>query len=416
MSVVSDGSVVVSDGVVTDGSDLETSTVLTTILTTVISTWATPGITVDHHSTKFPPPHNWTPPNTTTKPIRMGNTASAKQVADQVAYGIIACVTVGVLIVMVYMCIFGQRLKATGVRWHVLNCSVWGILHLISYCSFAEKAPWPNYITNQNWRDTAKQVECLTRSIFPAGMVFVYLEQIILTLAPKLANSIIFNAVFFVLLVPWLNGLMIFLYYAHYMDVVWWYEPADLFNLATYLLFVTFTFIYFLFCLFGTCLCCATMASKKQSSRTTGTFADMWLLFPYGLVPSIMYGPSFGMTSVSFAMQHLLTWVLESGLLSGGGGSSSGDSMIDMNLLMQVATNAILAMPWFVLLFPLVQSVLALVCLRMFREQFFFMVSCGRFFEGKHHKIGMTKDEWNVTSIGPPPLYPISAPSEKQEA
>lgn len=82
-----------------------------------------------------------------------------------------------------------------------------------------------------------------------------------------------------------------------------------------------------------------------------------------------MYGPSFGMTSVSFAMQHLLTWVLESGLLTGGGGSSSGGSFIDMNLLMQVATNAILAMPWFVLLFPLVQSILALVCLRMFREQ-----------------------------------------------
>ncbi|PIC43395.1 hypothetical protein B9Z55_004155 [Caenorhabditis nigoni] len=71
MSVISDGSVVVSDGVVSDGSDLETSTVLTTILTTVISTWTTPGVTVDHHSTRFPPPHNWTPPNTTTKPISL---------------------------------------------------------------------------------------------------------------------------------------------------------------------------------------------------------------------------------------------------------------------------------------------------------------------------------------------------------
>lgn len=41
------------------------------------------------------------------------------------------------------------------------------------------------------------------------------------------------------------------------------------------------------------------------------------------------------------------------------------------------------------------------------------MISCGRIFEGKRAKIGMT--EWNVTSIGPPPLYPNS-PSEKQEA
>uniref|UniRef100_A0A1I7V188 MARVEL domain-containing protein n=1 Tax=Caenorhabditis tropicalis TaxID=1561998 RepID=A0A1I7V188_9PELO len=256
MSVVSDGDVI-SDG-------METSTVLSTILTTVVSTWAS---TTDYgHSTKYPPPRNWTPPNTTVKPIRMGNSASAKQAADQVAYGVIACVTVGVLLVMLYMCIFGQRLRATAVRWHVLNCSLWGILHLISYCSFADKAPWPNYITNQNWRDTAKQVECFTRSVFPAGMVFVYLESIILTIAPKLANSWIFNGIFFFLLIPFLNGLMIYLYCAHFMDVVWWYEPIDLFNLATYLLFVFFTFIYFIFCLFGTCLCCATLASKKTSS------------------------------------------------------------------------------------------------------------------------------------------------------
>ncbi|CAI2339452.1 unnamed protein product [Caenorhabditis sp. 36 PRJEB53466] len=303
----------------------------------------------------------------------MGNTASAKQVADQVAYGVISCITVGVLIVMLYMSLFGQRIRATAVR------------------------------------------RMFTRSVFPAGMVFVYLEQIVLTIAPRLANSIIFNAIFFLLLVPFLNGLMIFLYFAHYMDVVWFYEPIDLFNLVTYLLFVIFTVIYFLFCLFGTCLCCATMTTKKPTSRTTSTFADMWLLFPYGVVPSIMYGPSFGMTSVGFAMKYLLTWVLESGLLTGGSSSSSSDSssLIDMNLLMQVATNAILAMPWFVLLFPLVQSLLALVCLRMFREQFFFMISCGRIFEGKRAKIGMVKsDEWNVSSIGPPPLYP-SSPSEK---
>uniref|UniRef100_A0A1I7V187 Anoctamin n=1 Tax=Caenorhabditis tropicalis TaxID=1561998 RepID=A0A1I7V187_9PELO len=37
---------------------------------------------------------------------------------------------------------------------------------------------------------------------------------------------------------------------------------------------------------------------------------------------------------------------------------------------------------------------------------FFFMASCGRFFEGKRVKIGMTKDEWNVTSLGPPPYPP----------
>ncbi|CAB3404394.1 unnamed protein product [Caenorhabditis bovis] len=336
----------------------------------------------------------------------MGNSQSARLIADQIAYGVISCVTVGVLIVMIYLSLFGQRIRSTAIRWHVLNCSAWGILHLISYASFAEKAPWPNYITNQDWRNTAKQVECFTRSVFPAGMIFVYVESILLTNVPKLANNLFFNFIFFFLLIPLLNFIMVFCYHAHYMDVVWFYEPMDMFNLVTYVLFVVFTLIYFIWCLIGSCMCCATIAAKNPGPRSVSTYADMWLLFPYGLVPSIMYGPSFGMTAVGFAMKHLLTWVLESGLLGGGGGGGSAH----MDLLIQVMTNAILAMPWFVLLFPLVQSILTLLCIRMYREQLFFMLSCGRVYEGPKHKIGQSsaKNEWASSSVGPPPLYPVS--------
>ncbi|CAI5441078.1 unnamed protein product [Caenorhabditis angaria] len=397
--------------VVSDGSDDVTTTtvssILTTIATTLLISTSTPQALLN--TTKYPPPKNWTPQNSenSTRRPHMGATVSSI-VPDQVAYGVVACITVGVLIIMLYMALFGQRIRATAAKWHVVNVSVWGILHLAAYCSYATKAPWPGYITNTDITKASQQVECITRSVFPAGMIFVYLEQIILTIAPRLANSLIFNTIFFILLIPFLNLVLVFLYYAHFMDYDWWYEPADLFNLGTYVLFVTFTIIYFLFCLFGTCLCCATLTSNKPTSRTVGTFADMWLLFPYGMIPSIMYGPSFGMTSVSFAMKYLLTWVMESGLL-GGGSSSSGGSAINMNLIIQVMTNAILAMPWFVLLFPLVEAVLTLVCIRMFREQFFFTMACGRVYEGQKGRVGIINkqpEEW----AGPPPIYPTLKP------
>lgn len=64
MSVVSDG--VVSDGIVVSDGVVESTTVLTTLLTTAISTFSP--TTIDHPSTRFPPPKNWTPPNATIRP------------------------------------------------------------------------------------------------------------------------------------------------------------------------------------------------------------------------------------------------------------------------------------------------------------------------------------------------------------
>lgn len=88
---------------------------------------------------------------------------------DSVAFGIIVCASVPVLILVLYMSVFGRRMRWTGIRWHVINCTVWGLLHLAHSSSFADKAPFVNWIRDPEWVDKKTQVECLTRSIFPAG-------------------------------------------------------------------------------------------------------------------------------------------------------------------------------------------------------------------------------------------------------
>nr|CDJ89450.1 Protein Y9C2UA.1, isoform b [Haemonchus contortus] len=90
-----------------------------------------------------------------------------------------------------------------------------------------------------------------------------------------------------------------------------------------------------------------------------------------------MYGPSFGFTSLEFVRKFLLKWLMENGFVDGAG--EGGEFM---ETVMKVAEYAITAMPWFVLLVPLAQVLLAVICIEMFREQFFFVFSCGRFYEG----------------------------------
>ena len=91
---------------------------------------------------------------------------------DMIAFGVIVCVSVPTLLLLLYMSVFGRRMGWTAIRWHVINCTIWGLLHLAHTSSFAEKAPFANWITDQEWSDRKVQVECLTRSIFPAGTLF----------------------------------------------------------------------------------------------------------------------------------------------------------------------------------------------------------------------------------------------------
>ncbi|WKY05239.1 hypothetical protein Q1695_005896 [Nippostrongylus brasiliensis] len=292
---------------------------------------------------------------------------------EQTAYGVVICVSAVACILLLYMAVFGQRMRWTGIRWHVMNCSWWSLLHLASYGTFAEKAPWPNFITSPEWKANAAGIECFSRSIFPSGMFFIYIEAMILTCLPQLADSWIFNLTLFLCLIPVLNGLIIFCFFAQFMEVNWFYNPIDFFNIFTYVLFCLMTAAYFVFCLFGSCMCCFTIFSKTSEKRSIHTFVDMWLLFPYALIPDLMYAPSFGMTSVQFVFKFFYDLILNSGLLEGSG---------DMSFVLDVAKVALNALPWFVLLFPLVQALLAVICIKMFRQQFFFLLSCGRVYVG----------------------------------
>ncbi|KHJ81551.1 hypothetical protein OESDEN_18762 [Oesophagostomum dentatum] len=111
----------------------------------------------------------------------------------------------------------------------------------------------------------------------------------------------------------------------------------------------------------------------------------MWMLFLYALIPDIIYGPSFGYTSLNFVYEHLYDWLKKHGFLGGAG---------DSTLILDIASAALKAMPWFVLFFPLVQAILAVICIRPFREQLFFLLSCGRIYGDPAPAVCKSEKEW----------------------
>ncbi|CAI4228155.1 unnamed protein product [Auanema sp. JU1783] len=335
---------------------------------------------------------------------------------EQSAYGIIICISACVLTIMLYMSLFGGRMDYTAIRWHMINCSVWGLVHLGHYASFAEKAPFPQWIQVIEWRRQKERVECFTRSVFPAGMFFVMIERMLLTCAPSLADKRIFNSIFAFLLIPFLNAVMVFCFFAQYMDYVWYYNPIEMFNIVTYVLFLLLFVVYFVFCLFGSCCCCCVLFSKKRGRKTPATFVDMWLLLIYALIPLVMYGPSFGLTTVSFVTKNLMTYILQSEffqkIMSGGGGDDDDKGgflsglMPDISTLMNIMAKALSALPWFLLVFPVVQVILAILCVRTYREQFFFLLTCGRCYNHRYKEDNdSVQKNWTIGGVQPIPIF-----------
>lgn len=67
-------------------------------------------------------------------------------------------------------------------------------------------------------------------------------------------------------------------------------------------------------------------------------------------------------------------------------------------------------LPWFVMVFPIVHCLLAIVCLTPYREQFCFLCSCGKFFSAKRRS--EKKTDWPL-GAAPIPVYPRKIELEK---
>lgn len=70
---------------------------------------------------------------------------------DKTAYGVIICVSGVACVMLLYMAVFGRRMRRTAIRWHVMNCSWWSMLHLVS--NFSKCIHWrKGWKIKSSWR------------------------------------------------------------------------------------------------------------------------------------------------------------------------------------------------------------------------------------------------------------------------
>ncbi|GMT24736.1 hypothetical protein PFISCL1PPCAC_16033, partial [Pristionchus fissidentatus] len=366
---------------------------------------------------------------TTESPREDGNITMDSNQATQTGHAVVYALAVGFNLLLLYMSIFGQRMTWRAIRWHIINVSVWNIVGTVFYASFSERTPWADYIHNQGIEDYYAYIKQFCFTAFHNGMILVFIESLIVFFCPSLDNSFFFSLVWFLLICVFANGAMLFCFLARIVwgsevDKMFWYDPMCLYQVVIVLVFgVIIIPVYILCAIIASVLSC--ICRMKQRGRH---HFELWSTLIYGLIPY----PAFILTTgfmfaqfITLKYPEVFAWAQEimmnlfrkppapgNGGTGGTGGNVGAPSFVEiLRLLGEILNFFVELITWTEASLPLLEAILAIVFFLGYFQQFLFIISCGRFFNGKRR----FDNEVRLKKAPPPMLfYPSGILTQKE--
>ncbi|KAF8372878.1 hypothetical protein PRIPAC_79307 [Pristionchus pacificus] len=206
---------------------------------------------------------------------------------------------------LLYFSLFGKRMAWRASRWHVINVSVWNIVASVFYSSYGDRTPWKGYMQDPVIEEFIMYIKQFVFTTFHNGMIFVFIESIIVFFIPTLGNSIMFSLIWAVLICGVANALLLFSFLARIiwgdelMDgsetAMFWYDPIAFYQVVIVCLFVVMFVLYLIACIVATVLSCVLRMRRRWHQ-----YCDLWGTLFYGLIPFPFFGLTTGFSMVQF--------------------------------------------------------------------------------------------------------------------
>uniref|UniRef100_A0A1I7S4T5 Transmembrane protein n=1 Tax=Bursaphelenchus xylophilus TaxID=6326 RepID=A0A1I7S4T5_BURXY len=120
------------------------------------------------------------------------------------------------MIIQLWTCIFGRRMRNDGTRWHVLYVTIFMIINLFVFVDVDEDSPWQDYMRNVYVTVHQKAIQWVTLSAFPASITIMVPIYLISYGASSLRGTYFFKWFLWVIVYGALfgaNGFLALLYY-----------------------------------------------------------------------------------------------------------------------------------------------------------------------------------------------------------
>ncbi|KAI6233734.1 hypothetical protein M3Y99_00888800 [Aphelenchoides fujianensis] len=351
----------------------------------------------------------------------------------QIYYGIGFVLGFVLVIIQLYTSIFGRRMRNEGLRWHVIYCSVFNLALLFVYANTADYSPWVDYMRNVYVTKHVLAIEQILLSAFPASVTVMVPLYLVTYAAPNLRRTFVFKWLIWVVVYGALFVLPAAIGCKYYQSLdgsgnippdplTGYYQFYA--NVASYI-----TLLYLLIIALIGCVCmfsyaavnCSTleknaMGQVVEGPRKVDDNISLFMIWIYILVNTIFHFPknvmnmsAFFMTNILPKLQQIMTaQATADGGSSGSSGGMGGSSTQDMmQMLLQYAdliTKFLNFVPVSELMIPTVEFFAAVVFLKMYRESFLNLLSCGACY--RSDKNGSL---WNIIPDRFRSIYPLDA-------
>ncbi|KAI1704121.1 hypothetical protein DdX_14485 [Ditylenchus destructor] len=324
---------------------------------------------------------------TTEKPVK--NSGSGVNGVDtEIKYGVVLVISFALVLLQIYLTVAGRRMRLHPIRWITLTYSCWNVFHLLMFSDASAHTPWSKWLADPGIVDNRNWLEMLTLTMFPLGMTMITPFMILQYAFPSVDRKALCQWMFWV---PWLiilNVLPILLYRSYWWaldsktkTLSAWAVPIEVYCfLVLFLAYVSI--IYLLIAIIITLIhYLVTQSSSRwpKSKNTVGRSAklvDLLLFFPLFFIPLLMRSAILGVNLATFAMTKLLPLLTpapdNTTPAPGGGSGIPNVPMWVMNLALTILTS----MEDLELFTPMVEVLLTIICVRMYREQYANLVTC----------------------------------------
>ncbi|TMS39273.1 hypothetical protein L596_005822 [Steinernema carpocapsae] len=355
------------------------STVATTIIqTTVRSIQTVAGITVAALSTKTPAGLATTA-KTTVKPTTMDPKVETGHA--HMLYASMFTFSVITILMLIYMSVFGRRVRMSGWIFHTINFSAWNMVQLVNFASTSIGTPLPDFVKNQGFVGRMKEIQAGTLTMFAAGMIFVLPYTMLCYAFPQSLKSHLLSWVAWIPIIVGINFSAIFLFTKKDLKNLFQANPIDGHMFYANMIFL----LFFLWFVMGVILAVLVYLSKlgiyishrmsKQPSdipigALTTDLINLILVIPYSFIiwflalfPNVLSFAAYMMSVLHLNINILLEF-----------------AKYLPAFFMDWAMQLIKYQEYLQLFLPCAQFILTCTMIPYYREQAMFLMSCGYFY------------------------------------
>ncbi|KAI1714165.1 hypothetical protein Ddc_11482 [Ditylenchus destructor] len=351
------------------------------------------------------PSHTTVKMKTTEKPAKssgggssgsaIGSGSAISSVDNEFKYGVVLVISFALVLLQIYLTVAGRRMRLHPIRWITLTYSCWNVFHLLMFSDASEHTPWSKWLADPGIVDNRNWLEMMTLTMFPLGMTIITPFMIVQYAFPSVDRKALCQWMFWV---PWLiilNVLPILLYRSYWWALdsktkilSAWAVPIEVYCfLVLFLAYVSI--IYLLIAIIIVLIhYIVTQSSSRwpKSKNTVGRsskLVDLLLFFPLFFIPLLMRSAILGVNLATFAMTKLLPLLTPApvqttpapGVTVKPGGGGIGIPNVPM-WVMNFALTILTSMEDLELFTPMVEVLLTIICVRMYREQYANLVTC----------------------------------------